>query len=121
MVSNKIVVSLFIFVTVLLIVLLTCNTSSGNIDKSILKNVYIVPEEFLRPEIPFKDFQKKRKELLTEYLLTTREKFKEQHNIGSVMTDGYHISMPENSMWKGGTIEISEEIGKEVEKIKSVL
>jgi hypothetical protein len=118
MVSNKdkIVVLVFIFVIVLLSVLLTCNTSSGDIEKPIVKNVYIVPEEYLRPELSFKDFQKKRKELLTEYLLTTREKFKEQHNIGSVMTDGYHISMPENSMWKGNTIEMIEDIGKEVEK-----
>jgi len=69
-----------------------------------------VPETDRRPEQRMKDYYRRQDTHLFGQLLHTRNRYKTQHHLGSIMKDGFHADLPPDAMWRDGIVQIGEDI-----------
>lgn len=77
---------------------------------------YTIPQADRQPTESMKDLESNQQSNLVAAMMRTRLKFKQQNHVGSVMKDGFNADLPENAMWKGGTIVVGEDIRQLVQK-----
>ena len=67
---------------------------------------FIIPLQFREASSTLSDFH--RRKTARDLYLKTRSLFEDQTNVGSVMTSGKHVDMPEGYVWKNSTIVIDK-------------
>jgi hypothetical protein len=109
-----------IFVSVFL--LYTTHSSSETRVNQILTRVqnalhekdFIIPTEHLKPVLPMRKFYQVQENTLNRFTIETRQLFRKQNTIGSVMTDGFHIVMPPNAKWYQHKIVFGDDIAADI-------
>lgn len=76
---------------------------------------YTIPEAQRQPALSMKEFYAVPDRGLMDLMMRTRLTFKSQNHIGTVMRDGFHIDLPENTMWRGGVLVSGEDVRRQME------
>ena len=93
--------------------------SYGTLSNYIKDEEYNIPEMYLRPDKRMLEFYRNHEEEVLSQMINTRKEYKNQHFVGSVLTDGFHASLPQNSKWVNGMVVIGgEDIRKEGESLR---
>lgn len=73
---------------------------------------YEIPVSQRQPTLSMKDFYAVPDRGLMDLMMRTRLTFKNQHFLGTVFRDGFHIDLPEDTMWRGGVLVSGPEVQK---------
>jgi hypothetical protein len=112
----------FKFVGVLIfacaIVLMFKNTTDNcRIDNR--DTLYQIQIQHRMPTISFKEYIQLEDRGLTDMMIRTRLTFKNQPYIGTVLRDGFHVELPDNAMWKDGTIVVGDDVRNQIQLAKT--
>lgn len=76
---------------------------------------YTLPAAQRQPALSMKEFYAVEDRGLLDMMMKTRLTFKAQNHLGTVLRDGFHIDLPENTMWRGGKLVRGEEVRQQME------
>jgi hypothetical protein len=88
----------------------TVQEKYGGISDALRDKNFNVPLGDRRPPERMKDYYRKQDTKLFGHVLKTRNKYKTQYHLGSVMKTGFHSDLPPDAMWRDGIVEIGEDI-----------
>lgn len=97
-----------------------CKSRWGKFMHNLTEQQFLIPEAHRQPLVSMKEFYAVPDRGLTDLMLRTRLTYRAQNHLGTVMRDGFHIDLPEDTMWRGGVLVSGPDVRQQMTEAKHV-